>query len=293
MRSSPARLFQRSRQDKDRIDATHFGVDGNRLARLAAASKRARPARSDPVKPTAFASGCFTTAIGNFIARALQKGKDSGRHTGFFDCLRDCAGDQFSGRGVGGMALDDDRTACGKSGCRIAPRDGKCERKIACAENRHRSYGNQHPPNVRFWQRLAVRDTAINTGIHPGALSNKPGEHLQLINCAPALTCQPLRNWKCSFGICGCEQIVAKRFDLFSDALQKRCAALCGDLAHFVKGCIRCLEGHVDVGFGRLFKTCEMTARREMSPLSGAECIVLPAIMLLPCNPIRIPSVAY
>src|ERR1700733_7706705 len=112
-------------------------------------------------------------------SRIKQQRKDSRRKTALADCALHNFSDKLAGSGMGGMSFYDHRVPGRKSGGRVASRHRKRQRKIARAEDRHRSERSQQGTNVGSW-RFALAIRFINASIHPRTLFQDLGKESQL-----------------------------------------------------------------------------------------------------------------
>src|SRR5947199_6659519 len=78
------------------------------------------------------------------------------------------------------MSLHDDRISGRERRRGIAATCAEREWKITRAKHRHRSARDEHPAQIGFWQRLAVKVRRIDHRFDPRSLANDLGEHTKL-----------------------------------------------------------------------------------------------------------------
>ena len=162
---------------------------------------------------------------------------------------RDSASDELSGAGMGAMGFDRHRASCRKCRGSVAPSRRKREGKIAGPEHHHRPHGNQHPPEIRPRQRLAIRQRQINPRVDPRSFSHHVREQTKLAAGSRALTLQT-PDGQSGFGVGALDEPIAKPFDFSRNGLEKRRPHLAADRTILGKrlGCRRHRVLHIGVG---------------------------------------------
>src|SRR5690606_4261424 len=155
-----AELFRlavlRSRKNEDRVNAAHLRIYGNgyrppgRLVeeRLTATERTAKANGLDQRMP----HDCQS----HHSASSMSQREHTFGHACFLRGTEYRTGYQLRCSRVGRVSFADHRAAGGKRCRGIASRYRKGDGKIAGAENTDRAQRNQHRPEIRLWNRLAV-----------------------------------------------------------------------------------------------------------------------------------------
>jgi hypothetical protein len=155
--------------------------------RWAQRSYSARPPASEPVKPTALISGCWTRRLADIALAALDQREDAGMHAELLECRVDRLSDDLAGARMGGMALDHDRAAGGKCCRGVAAGGGEGQREVRRAEHGHRADRALEHAQVRTRQRRAIWQRLVMAAVEIIALLDMAGEQPQLPGGAAAL----------------------------------------------------------------------------------------------------------
>src|SRR3954470_2209053 len=85
------------------------------------------------------------------------------------------------------MPFHDDGISRGERRGRVSTACSECERKIARAENGHRSTRNEHSAKIGLRKWLPIRIGGVNHRFDPGAFSHDLCEHAKLAASTSAL----------------------------------------------------------------------------------------------------------
>src|SRR5713101_7401907 len=143
--------------------------------RVAATSMRVLPPLRDPVNPTAFTSGCLTSAIPTLLPESNRSVQ---------------LAHQLTGPGVRRMRFHNHRIARRERGCRVPARYRKCQWKVARSKNSDRPQGMKHGPQIGFGNRFAIWIRTIDSGHDPRTLFHHFREQAKLTGGARSFTDQ-------------------------------------------------------------------------------------------------------
>ena len=131
--------FQLLRQQQDRIDAAHLGVDRDRLGACLGGAQQGGAAVARASEAYRLDAWVLDQGLAELAAAAIEQREHAFGHVAALGGLLQGAPDQLRGAGVGGVGLDDHRAARGQRGGGIAAGHRERQREVAGTEHRHRT----------------------------------------------------------------------------------------------------------------------------------------------------------
>jgi len=179
-------------------------------------------------------------------AVAMDYRKDTRMNAAFCDCSMDRFGDDFGRAGMGGVALDHNRAACGEGGGSVTAGGRKRERKVGGAEDGNRADGALDHADVGTGQRLPVGHGLVHPEVEMVALANVTGKKPQLSGGAPALALQA-RGGKAGFARADVGDRIGAGLNLVRDGVKEIGPFGAAGIAVSPERCLRRFAGGIDL----------------------------------------------
>ena len=179
---------ERAGQDDERIDGTHFRIDGDRQRPGGGDGHERGASGARAGEADGLGGGVPDDGLADGAAAAVKQREDALGHVGFLGGVDHGVGDDFGDAGVALVGDDDDRTSGGKRGGGVSAGHGVGEREIPGAEHGDGAERAKHRAEIGLGQGLAVRDGVLDARVHPGAFFDEIGEHPELAGGAGGLT---------------------------------------------------------------------------------------------------------
>ena len=214
-----------ARQQEDRIDAAHLGIDRN--WNFARSSHCNQPltyfARAG--KPDCTNRRMLHQRFSHGPAPANKQREDSFGKAKILHHLLNDPADELRSAKMGRVRLCDHRASGREGRRRVSPCDGKGQREVAGAEDHNRANTDLLGAQISPRQRLAFGYRGIDDRIQPPALTCERGKQTELTNRAGALTLDP-RSRQAGFRHYALNQHIPQIQNALRNRLQELCALL-------------------------------------------------------------------